>query len=336
VKKKTTVLYIDQLNMFIRNFAALNLTNDKGDNVSGIYGCLQSYTSVINKFNPDVVLVAWEGRGSSKRRKAIMESYKQDRTFTGFNRSYEGNPEEEKKAFWGQIDRVREYIKDLPFYQASIEYLEADDLIAYCVENIFDDEEFENVIVSTDRDYFQLVSDRTKVFRPVKTKAAPTGQIVDSDFVKFETGCHPGNYILYKCLCGDKSDGIIGISGVGQKTFTKDFPFVVDLKESGDIYNIQDLLDYSSVKLAEGVKRYKKYISNKALIEKNYKVMQLLTPDMSNAAIQNIERTFTNFTPKFKSTQFRIKLITDSMSPRNITRWVDGFTNIRPRKISFE
>lgn len=333
--KKYRILYIDMMNLFIRCFAVLPFSNEQGDHVGALFGCLNSFNSLLNKFRPvDIVVCAWEGKGSAKRRRDIMEEYKAGRKFTGFNKIFEGDVEEEKRNFSNQLKKIREYISLLPFYQASIEYLEADDVVAYMTQKIFNDEEqFENVMITCDRDYFQLVNDNTTVFRPVKTKANKGGKLYDTDAIIEETGCHPSNYIISKCIVGDGSDGIDGIKRVGQKTVIKDFPFLSSLKNDSNIYSIDDVLDSAKWHWQHGNKRYEKYIIHRDLIIKNFKLMQLLDPDISLTAVKNIEQTFSNYKPRFYESEFRMLLIRDEISPRNISRWVNTFSDVHPLKI---
>jgi len=335
--KKTRIMYIDGMNMFIRNFASLPLTNDQGAHIGALYGCLQSFRMLINEFKPDMFIFVWEGKGSSEKRRAILNEYKEGRKFSGFNRIFEGSPEEEKKAFSNQLKLLREYIKLLPFYQASIDYLEADDVIAYMTEQMFDDkDQFENLIISTDRDYYQLVDNNTFIFRPVKTKKNKKGQFITTQKVIEETGVHPKNYIISKCVAGD-SDNIDGIPRVGAKTVAKDFAFLESLKSNGDIYNINDIIDFCKKELETNKsKKYEKYLGHRELLERNYQLIQLLDPDISLQSIRSIERIFTNYTPAYEKTSFRLALIRDSISPKNVLSWVDAFTNIHPKKISFE
>lgn len=339
IVKKRKVVLIDAMNLYIRNFCAVSLTNSNGDHVGGLFGCLQSFKKIVDSFNPDIVIVAWEGKNSTKRRKELSRGeYKEGRKFTGFNRMFAGDPEGEKQAFNDQMTRVKDYLMHLPFYQASVEFLEADDVIGYVVRNIFNDpEDFFNVIVSYDRDFYQLISNNTIQFRPVKTKKAPLGQLLDVDGVFEETGLHPHHHILSKCVCGDKSDNINGIKGVGEKTFAKDFPMLGSLKSNGDIYGIQDVLDIADHKITvEKKNKYSKYLLHRDLLEKNYKLMQLLDPDISSAARRSIERIITQSTPKFNQTQFRLMLESDQISPRRVLSWVDSMTNVHPLKIILE
>ena len=80
------VLLIDLMNMFVRNFSAMRLTNDDGEHVGGAFGTLNSLQYQIKKHNPDIVSVVWEGKGSSERRRKKLKEYKEGRKFRGLNR----------------------------------------------------------------------------------------------------------------------------------------------------------------------------------------------------------------------------------------------------------
>lgn len=335
--KKRNVLLVDMMNLFCRTFSSLPFSNDTGQHVGGIFGCLNSFNMLVNKFNPDVVCAVWEGKGSSKRRREIMEEYKAGRKFTGFNKAVFGDDEKaESEAFSAQLKRVREYIKILPFYQLSIDLLEADDVIAYLCHHFFSNDEWFNIAVTTDKDYYQIVSENTNLYRPVKTKKSRDGVIVDKQHVLDEYGCHPHNFPIIKAIAGDKSDGIDGMPRVGTSTAIKDFNFLCNLKSDGNIYNIEDILNHVNDKLEsdpKGNARYKKYIEHEQLLRRNFKLMQLLKPNMSSLAQKQIHTTFTNFTPRFDSIKFRMMLMADQISPKNIQRWVDGFSYILPMPI---
>jgi len=96
--------------------------------------------------------------------------------------------------------------------------IEADDTIAYLTQYNSIEEGNEVVIVSTDKDFLQLVSDKVKVFSPTKKK------LYDRQMVYDEFGIWPQNLLLYRTLDGDTSDNIPGIRGCGIKTLLKRFP----------------------------------------------------------------------------------------------------------------
>ena len=134
------VLLIDLMNMFVRNFSAMRLTNDDGEHVGGAFGTHNSLQSQIKKHNPDIVSVVWEGKGSSERRRRMLKEYKEGRKFRGLNRHFKYSQEDEKESFARQLQLLKECLDVLPVYQPAVRYLEADDQIAYSCRNFFKDD----------------------------------------------------------------------------------------------------------------------------------------------------------------------------------------------------
>ena len=305
--------------MFVRNFSAVRLTNDNGEHVGGVYGTLNSLQSQIKKHNPDIVSVVWEGKGSSERRRRTLKEYKEGRKFRGLNRHFEYSQEDESESFARQLQLLKECLDLLPVYQPAVQYLEADDQIAYSCRTFFKDEA--KVIVSTDRDFFQLVDNNTSVYRPVKTKENPKGEMIDMDYMVEKEDVFPPNYALLKAIVGDKSDNINGISGVGEKSVKRDFP-LLSTNEDMDVDNV---LEYAS---NQKNKKYQKYIDNESLLRRNYKIVQLLDVDVNIQSIQALEKSYENKDLKFNSYQLRLKLLSEDISPSNIDNWISSFMSV--------
>ncbi len=319
------VLLIDLMNMFVRNFSAIRLTNDDGEHVGGVYGTLNSLQSQIKKHGPDIVSVVWEGKGSSERRRKTLKSYKEGRSFRGLNRHFEYSQEDEKESFARQLQLLKECLDELPVYQPAVQYLEADDQIAYSCRNFFKNDA--KIIVSTDRDFFQLVDERTTVFRPVKTKDNPNGEYIDLDWMMEKESVFPPNYALLKAVVGDKSNNILGIRGVGEKSLKKDFP-LFSIRENAEV---KDLLEYANQQ--EGAK-YKKYIDSEKTLVDNYSIVQLLDVDVNMQSIQALEKSYENKELKFNSYQLRIKLMSENIAPSNIDNWISSFMSVSRKPIT--
>ena len=319
------VLLIDLMNMFVRNFSAVRLTNDDGEHVCGVYGTLNILQSQIKKHGPDVVSVVWEGKGSSERRRKTLKEYKEGRKFRGLNRHCEYSQEDEKESFARQLHLLKECLDELPVYQPAVQYLEADDQIAYSCRNFFKNDA--KIIVSTDRDFFQLVDERTAIFRPVKTKEHPKGELIDIDWMMEKEGVFPPNYALLKAVVGDKSDNIGGINGVGEKSLKRDFPLVYE-KESADVPN---LLEYAG---QQKNSKYEKYVDSAELLKRNYEIVQLLDIDVNIQSIQALEKSYENKELKFNSYQLRLKLMDENIAPSNIDNWISSFMSVSREPIT--
>ena len=313
------VLLIDLMNMFVRNFSAVRLTNDNGEHVGGAFGTLNSLQSQIKKHNPDIVSVVWEGKGSSERRRRTLKEYKEGRKFRGLNRHFEYSQEDETVSFARQLQLLKECLDLLPVYQPAVQYLEADDQIAYSCRNFFKNEA--KVIVSTDRDFFQLVDSNTTIYRPVKSKENPKGEMIDLNYMMEKEFVFPPNYALLKAIVGDKSDNITGISGVGEKSVKRDFP-LLSVKE---YMGVDDILEYAN---SQKNSKYQKYIDNEEMLRLNYKIVQLLDIEVNMQSIVALEKSYENKDLKFNPYQLRLKLMNEDISPNNIDNWVSSYMSV--------
>ena len=255
----------------------------------------------------------------------IRDRYKEGRKFRGLNRHFEYSQEDEKESFARQLHLLKECLDELPVYQPAVQYLEADDQIAYSCRNFFKNDA--KIIVSTDRDFFQLVDKRTAIFRPVKTKENPKGELIDIDWMMEKEGVFPPNYALLKAVVGDKSDNISGINGVGEKSLKRDFPLFYE-KENADVSN---LLEYAGQQKSS---KYEKYIDNEKLLKDNYKIVQLLDIDVNMQSIQALEKSYENKELKFNSYQLRLKLMGENIAPSNIDNWISSFMSLSREPIT--
>ena len=258
------VLIIDGLNTFIRVFSVIPTTNDDGIHVGGIVGFLRSIGYTINMFQPTRVIIVFDGKGGSSRRRKIYPEYKQNRkTKYRVNRTYDfASQEDEKQNMIMQLQRVVEYLDLLPVTVLSYDNIEADDTIGYLCKQVL--KESEVVVMSTDKDFLQLANGKTKIWSPTKKK------LYDEEAVFEEFGITAKNYIWYRVIDGDKSDNISGIKGLGLKTIRKKLPFLTENK----IFNIEDIT--------------KVLPESSEIIDRNYRLMQLQEVDISGSTKSRI------------------------------------------------
>ena len=221
-ERNSRVMIIDGLNTFIRSWTVNPTMNEDGDHTGGVVGSLKSIGYQIREFNPTRCIVTFDGKGGSKSRKKVYEGYKAGRENRKFrvNRQYMEflNEEEEQLSMRQQFVWLNDVLDYLPVQTMIYDGIEADDTIAYLTKHTQQDLDGEVVIVSTDKDFLQLVSDKVSVFSPTKKKMY-NRQVVFDEF-----GIWPENLLLYRTLDGDKSDNIPGIRGCGVKTLLKRFP----------------------------------------------------------------------------------------------------------------
>ena len=314
------VLFIDLLNLYCRCFSSVPLTDDNGLHVGGVYGTLNALQSYVKTFTPSEVYICWEGSQSAERRRKKLKEYKEGRKFVGMRRGFTTSDTDEKEAFTRQLNLLKQCLDSLPIKEVSVKYLEADDVIAYMAKKVVKD--IPKIIISTDKDYFQLVDEDISIFRPVKTKENPKGEMIDLEWMIEKENIFPPNYALLKAIVGDKSDNIAGLKGVGEKTAKREIILLADEID----YDVDELMEF--VKTNKN-KKYQKYIDNEDLIRNNYKVVQLLELEVSLASIESLQNTFIKDTPKFNSMKFRIKLLDENISPSNLDNWMASFSILR-------
>ena len=318
------VLFIDLLNLYCRSFASVPLTNDNGEHVGGVYGSLNALQSYVKRFEPSECIIAWEGSQSGERRRKKLKEYKEGRKMVGMRRGFTTSDVDEKEAFARQLELLKNSLDHLPMKQVAVKYLEADDAIAYMAKKVIDKK---SIIITTDRDYLQLVDENISVFRPVKTKENPTGEMINLEWMHKKENIHPYNYALLKAIVGDKSDNITGVKGIGEKTARKDIHLLWSAHEE---FDIDDLFKWL---LTRKEKKYQKYLDNEDLIRLNYKIVQLLELEISLASIDSLRNSYISETPKFNSYQFRINLLSEDISPTNLDNWMASFSILQDKPV---
>ena len=238
-KPNDHVLLIDGLNTFIRAFSVNPSLNEDGSHVGGLVGFLKSVRFAVNKFKPTRCIIVFDGKGGSKPRQKIYSQYKAGRKVRSrLNRNVDWaiNPQDEHESMKLQIGRLIEYLEHLPLTLLALDKLEADDIISYVTNVTL--KESKTTIMSTDKDFLQLVSPRVKLYSPTKKIT------YDEELVKKEFGIYPQNMLTCRVIDGDKSDGIPGVRGIGIKTLIKEFPELTQNEK----FDIKRLLILSSSK----------------------------------------------------------------------------------------
>lgn len=216
------ILLVDGLNTYIRSFMAVPSLNDDGLHTGGIAGFLKSVGYAIKLLSPTRVIIVFDGKGGSQKRRKIYPDYKNGRrTDIRLNRTYDELSDSitESQNFKKELVRTVNYLDVLPVTVMSMDQVEADDTIAYLAKQTFKDSNV--TIMSTDKDFLQLASDKINIWSPVKKKIFGCKEIVD------EYGINCKNFIFYRIMEGDTSDNIPGLDGVGLKRVIQSFPFLV-------------------------------------------------------------------------------------------------------------
>ena len=274
-----SVLLIDGLNTFIRVFSAIPTTNEDGVHIGGIVGFLRSIGYTINMVRPTRTIIVFDGKGGSNRRRKIFPEYKAGRKMSvRLNRHLDVSltREQEHKMMIRQLNRLIEYLECLPLTIITQDNIEADDVIGYSSKHLFKDNK--STIMSTDKDFLQLIDKNIRVYSPTKKLMYDEERVLD------EYGIASTNFLLYRILDGDKSDGIPGIKGAGLKTLLKMFPWL----GSPHKFTLEDLLKSAEPKMKQ-FKLCENIINQRETLFLNKKLMDLDELNISGSSKLKIQ-----------------------------------------------
>ena len=263
-KELSSILIIDGLNTFLRSFTMINHLNSDGHHIGGLTGFLKSVGYAIRMADPTKVVIVFDGVGGSSARRNLFPAYKANRNTSRMtNYSIFSSKDEETESINNQISRLIQYLQCLPVTVISIDGLEADDIIGYLANKFQAYEETARVtIMSADKDFLQLVSDKVHCYSPTKKKIYTPKDVLE------EYGVSSNNFLNYKILMGDQSDNIPGITGLGPKKLIKLFPELLnDIKIELDeiISSSADKVDENKLYLAVVERRHQLFINQQLM-----------------------------------------------------------------------
>jgi len=294
------LLVIDMLNMYFRAYIVDPSLSANGEPIGGMKGTLKIIQKLVRETSPDEVIICWDGAGGSHRRKIMNKQYKEGRKPLRLNRGIRNLTEREEvqNKVWQQM-RLLEILNETPFIQLMHAGVEADDIISFSVQNKRY-AGWQKIIVSSDKDFFQLLDEETVLFRPIQKEVLNKHAVVE------KYGVHPLNMALARAIAGDKSDNLEGIQGVGLPTVAKRLPFLSEEKT----YSIEEVKDFCQ-QANSTLKAYNNIVDGAELIQENYKLMQLYVPSLSALTAQKINYSLDSSERHFNKTSIRAMMLED-------------------------
>jgi len=310
------VLVIDSMNTFIRNFAVLQSINPQGHHTGGLIGFLRSLGYLVRTFAPTRVICVFDGQGSSINRKNMNSEYKANRNIKRItNWELFDDKDDEYASMTMQMHRLVEYLQCLPITLVSVDKVEADDIISY-ISQQFSAAGKKITIVSSDKDFFQIVDKNIEVYSPVEKKAYNTEEVIK------KTGTIAKNYLLVKSLLGDDSDNLSGIKGLGGKTILNQFPEIATDPE----YKLENIFKICEEKLKTR-KIFANIIYEWDKVKLNYELMNLLQPRVSEEEIQAVHDRLSQPVQSLQAIPFLRMLEADQIEGlnKNPEGWLEVF-----------
>ncbi len=231
-----TLALLDGHSLAYRAFFALppDLGTQSGQITNSVYGFTRMLLKLVGDHHPDAVAVAWDVSRDTFRLAEYSE--------------YKANRSSAPDQFRSQLPLIREVMDALGYSQLQLEGYEADDVIASvaarAIENGWD-----VLVVTGDRDSFQLVGDHLKVL--YTRRGISDTVLADAGYVEDRYGIRPDQYLDYASLRGDTSDNLPGVPGVGEKTASR------LVAEYGDLESIYEHLDDHSPRLKSNLTEHR-------------------------------------------------------------------------------
>lgn len=232
------ILLVDGNNILFRSFYVTYVTgnvmkNSKGFPTNALYGMVNTLNKIIEDENPTHIMIAFD-KGKTFRHEKFVD-YKDGRKET---------PKELKEQF----PLSRELVNAMGIEYFEVENYEADDIIGTFSKAVDESEDYTAVIISSDKDLLQLITDKVEV-RLLQRRDYT--RMDKAEFIK-TYGIDPIRMIDLKALMGDPSDNIVGVKGIGEKTALK------LLQEYETLDNLYAHIDEIKGKVKENLIEFKK------------------------------------------------------------------------------
>ncbi len=205
----TKLLILDGNSVLHRAYYALpDWRNRSGEATAGVYGFLSMMFKAIEELKPTHLAIAFDTPQPTFRHNMYV--------------GYQTNREKDRQIsedIWGQVEKLVQVFELMKVPVFRLAGFEADDVVGTLARLATMDNgqlTIDNVVIITgDKDYMQLVTDKVKLYMP--RKGLSDGEIIDREKVKEKLGVWPEQVIDYKALVGDGSDNYPGVVGIGPK-----------------------------------------------------------------------------------------------------------------------
>jgi len=307
-----TVLLVDGDNLLTIGFYGVKNYFYKGQHIGGIYHFLNTLRLSFDNYRLDKIVVFWDGEDGSSSRKKIYSHYKE-------SRKSRLKTEHEIESYDYQRARIKQYLEEVYVRQGEYPYCETDDCIAYYCQTTPDEKK---IIYSSDGDLAQLVNEKVQLYNPSHRKLYGPKEV----FVYNKEEVLIENISLVKMLCGDYSDDIAGIKGMGIKTLKTLFPEIVTQPLTLDYIRYKTNFLFEQDKeskivknLITGVTKYG--VFGDEFFEINNTIISLDEPLLTNEAKEGINEIINeNLDPEGRSYKNTMKMMME-----------DGLFNVLPK-----
>ena len=301
------------------NLLKISSVDKRMNNKGQVYGAVMTFIrklgTILSKKDFNYCIVSWDGFCSGIMRYRLYPDYKANRDkhyelFAG-QTEYEKTIQEgmrnklknavKRHTVRGETDEeslqrqkgiIQEILEELCVRQQEFDDVEGDDIVAYYVKNRRPNEKI--VIMSSDKDMTQFISENVAIWNPRLDKLVKAEDSVNVLGITHE------NVVLEKILCGDVSDNIKGVKGLGEKTLVNFFPEIVNQKMDLEtvVRRSKELLEERKANKQKPLKVLENIINGVTdgcqgdkLYEVNRKIIDLSEPLLTDEAKEALDDT---------------------------------------------
>lgn len=314
-----SVLLVDGDNLLTIGFYGVKNYFYKGRHFGAIYHFINTLRRTFEIYKLDKIVVFWDGEDGHISRKKIYAFYKE-------NRRERTRTEEEFQSYTHQRNRVKQYLEELYVRQGEYQFCETDDCIAYYTQNSPNENK---IIYSSDGDLTQLISEKTQLYNPSHHKLYKQNDVIVYDHEEILID----NVKLVKMVCGDSSDNIAGIRGMGLKRFLSIFPelktetlSIQQIKDKCNLLFEQDKNNKLVSNLLTGVTKHG--VLGEEFFDVNNRIVSLEHPYLTDDAILNIDTLINDeLDPEGRSYKNTMKMMMEdglfSVLPKSDDAWIN-------------
>ncbi len=200
-EKPKRIVLVDGHHLAFRNYFALKeagLTTSRGEPVQAVYGFARTLLKLLRE-GGECVIVVFDAPGPSFRHEEYAE--------------YKAGRAETPPDFQPQLELIKKFVDLMGLVRLEVPGVEADDVIGTLARRA-EREGYQVAILTSDRDAYQLLSDKVAVL-------TPEGKQIGPEELRQKYGVGPEQWVDYRALTGDSSDNIPGVRGVGPKSAAK-------------------------------------------------------------------------------------------------------------------
>jgi len=226
------IILIDGMSLVFRAYHALLRTGmqaPSGEPTFAVFAFANILMSLLDKHSPEAIAVVFDTPEPTFRH-ILYDQYKAHR---------DAFPED----LVPQLKRIKEMIKLLGLEMVEMPGFEADDIVGTICRREGNVDGHEVLCVTSDKDYFQLVTDNVKILRPGKDVGEY--DVLDPEKVRAKFGVGPEHVIDVLALIGDSSDNVPGVKGIGEKTA---IPLIEQFGSLENLYNNLESVERLSVR----------------------------------------------------------------------------------------